>query len=62
MLFWLVAAAALTTADRHIKQALEGTAGKTAASKAMAIQQAVTECWREPLEDDGTIIVMCVEH
>jgi serine phosphatase RsbU (regulator of sigma subunit) len=45
-----------------IKQALEGTGSETAASTAMAVQQAVTECWREPLEDDGTIVVMCVEH
>jgi serine phosphatase RsbU (regulator of sigma subunit) len=45
-----------------IRQALQGTGSETAASTAMAIQQAVTECWREPLEDDGTIVVMCVEH
>jgi hypothetical protein len=45
-----------------IKGALEGAASETAAATAMAIQQAVTDCWREPLEDDGTIVVMCVEH
>jgi serine phosphatase RsbU (regulator of sigma subunit) len=45
-----------------IKRALEGASSETAASTAMAIQQAVTDCWREPLEDDGTIVVMCVEH
>jgi len=27
----------------------------------MAIQQAVTDCWAEPLEDDATIVVMAVE-
>jgi hypothetical protein len=32
----------------------------TAARTAMAIQQAVTDCWREPLEDDGTVVVMAV--
>jgi len=26
----------------------------------MAILQAVTDCWREPLEDDGTVVVLCV--
>lgn len=29
-------------------------------SPAMAIQQAVTDCWREPLQDDGTVVVMAV--
>jgi serine phosphatase RsbU (regulator of sigma subunit) len=33
----------------------------TAASTALAIQEAVTNCWREPLEDDGTIVVMAVD-
>jgi hypothetical protein len=27
---------------------------------AMAIQQAVTDCWREPLEDDATVVVLAV--
>jgi len=44
-----------------IKQALEGAGTETVPSTAMAIQQAVTECWREPLEDDGTIVVMAIE-
>jgi serine phosphatase RsbU (regulator of sigma subunit) len=44
-----------------IKQALERADSPTAASTAMAIQQAVTECWREPLEDDATVLVMAVE-
>lgn len=32
----------------------------TAAATAMAILQSVTECWKEPLEDDGTVVVLCV--
>jgi hypothetical protein len=32
-----------------------------AAATAMAILQAVTDCWREPLEDDGTVVVLSVE-
>ena len=44
-----------------IEQALERADNPTAASTAMAIQQAVTDCWREPLEDDATVVVMCVE-
>ena len=26
----------------------------------LAILQAVTDCLREPLEDDGTVVVLCV--
>lgn len=44
-----------------IKQALARAENPTAASTAMAIQQAVTDSWREPLEDDGTIVVMAVQ-
>lgn len=44
-----------------ITAALEKTESTTAASTAMAIQTAVTECWREPLEDDATVVVMAVE-
>lgn len=33
----------------------------TAAATAVAIQQAVTKCWKEPLEDDATVLVMSVE-
>ncbi len=43
-----------------IREAIEGAGDETAAASAMAIQQAVTDCWREPLEDDGTIVVMAV--
>jgi len=44
-----------------IKAALERAEDPTAAATAMAIQQSVTDCWREPLEDDGTIVVMAVD-
>ena len=44
-----------------IEQALERSESTTAASTAMAIQRAVTECWSEPLEDDATVVVMAVE-
>ncbi len=44
-----------------IKRALERSDNPTAASTAMAIQQALTDCWREPLEDDATIVVMAIE-
>jgi serine phosphatase RsbU (regulator of sigma subunit) len=32
----------------------------TAAATAMAIQQAVTDCWKEPLDDDATVVLMSV--
>jgi serine phosphatase RsbU (regulator of sigma subunit) len=44
-----------------IKEALERTANPTAASTALAIQEAITDCWSEPLEDDATVVVMAVE-
>jgi serine phosphatase RsbU (regulator of sigma subunit) len=44
-----------------LQQALEQAQNPTAASTAMAIQQAVTDCWREPLQDDGTVVVMAIE-
>ncbi len=44
-----------------IKAALEQAENPTAAATAMAIQQAVTDCWKEPLDDDGTIVVMAVD-
>ena len=40
-----------------LRNAIENAAAPTAACTAMAIQQAVTDCWREPLEDDGTVVV-----
>ncbi len=43
-----------------LRGALERGDNATAASTAMATQQAVTDCWCEPLEDDATVVVMCV--
>ncbi|MGI8713481.1 MAG: PP2C family protein-serine/threonine phosphatase [Solirubrobacteraceae bacterium] len=43
-----------------LRQAIERAAAPTAACTAIAIQQAVTDSWREPLKDDGTVIVMAV--
>src|SRR4051812_27073409 len=43
-----------------LERALERADSPTAASTAMAIQQAVTDCWTEPLEDDATVVVMAV--
>jgi hypothetical protein len=40
---------------------LEDADNPTAASTAMVIQQAVTDCWREPLDDDATVVVMAIE-
>jgi serine phosphatase RsbU (regulator of sigma subunit) len=44
-----------------IKRALERAENPTAASTALAIQHELTDCWREPLEDDATIVVMAVQ-
>jgi serine phosphatase RsbU (regulator of sigma subunit) len=44
-----------------LKRALEQADSATAASTGMAIQQAITDCWREPLDDDATVVVMAVE-
>jgi serine phosphatase RsbU (regulator of sigma subunit) len=44
-----------------LKQAIEQADNPTAASTAMAIQNAITDCWREPLEDDATVVVMAIE-
>jgi serine phosphatase RsbU (regulator of sigma subunit) len=43
-----------------IRDAVAGLENPTAAATAMAILQAVTDCWKEPLEDDGTVVVLCV--
>jgi serine phosphatase RsbU (regulator of sigma subunit) len=43
-----------------LKRAVADAVSPTAACTAMAIQEAVTDCWREPLEDDGTVVVMAV--
>jgi serine phosphatase RsbU (regulator of sigma subunit) len=45
-----------------LKRALDQADNPTAASTGMAIQQAVTDCWREPLEDDATVVVMAIEE
>ncbi len=44
-----------------IRSALEQADSPTAASTAMAIQQAITHHWKEPLEDDGTIVVLAID-
>ncbi len=44
-----------------IRRAVEQAESSTAASTAMAIQHAVTDCWRDPLEDDATVLVMAIE-
>jgi serine phosphatase RsbU (regulator of sigma subunit) len=44
-----------------LRHALEQTDHPTAAATAMAIQQAVTNSWREPLQDDGTVVVMAID-
>ena len=43
-----------------LRRAVDEVQTPTAAATAMAILQAVTDCWREPLEDDGTVVVLCV--
>jgi AcrR family transcriptional regulator len=44
-----------------LERALERAKSSTAAATAMAIQEAVTRCWREPLEDDATVVVMAID-
>jgi serine phosphatase RsbU (regulator of sigma subunit) len=43
-----------------IRGAIEGVESPTAAATAMAILQAVSDCCRDPLEDDGTVVVLGV--
>ncbi len=43
-----------------LRSAVQNADHPTAACTAMAIQQAVTGGWREPLEDDATVVVMAV--
>jgi serine phosphatase RsbU (regulator of sigma subunit) len=40
--------------------AIKSAAYPTAAGTAMAIQKAVSDSWREPLEDDATVVVMAI--
>jgi serine phosphatase RsbU (regulator of sigma subunit) len=44
-----------------IRSALLELETPTAAGTAMAILNAVTRCWREPLEDDGTVVVLAID-
>jgi serine phosphatase RsbU (regulator of sigma subunit) len=44
-----------------LQRAVQHTERPTAASTAMAIQQAVTNSWRDPLQDDATIVVMTID-
>jgi serine phosphatase RsbU (regulator of sigma subunit) len=46
---------------KGIKQALDRADSPIAASTAMAIHQAVTQSWDEPLEDDATVVVMAIQ-
>lgn len=43
-----------------LERAVAGVEHPTAAATAMAILRAVSDCWREPLEDDGTVAVLAV--
>jgi len=43
-----------------LRAAVASVAQPTAAGTAMAILQAVSDSWKEPLEDDGTVVVLCV--
>jgi AcrR family transcriptional regulator len=43
-----------------LTRAVADVENPTAAATAMAVLQAVTDCWREPLEDDGTVAVLAV--
>jgi len=43
-----------------IRRALAGVEHPTAAATAMAVLQGVTDCWREPLQDDGTVAVLAI--
>jgi serine phosphatase RsbU (regulator of sigma subunit) len=44
-----------------LRRAVRDAPAATAAATAMAIQQAVTSCWTEPLEDDATLVVLAVD-
>jgi serine phosphatase RsbU (regulator of sigma subunit) len=43
-----------------IRKAVAEAESSTAATTAISILQAVADCWREPLEDDGTVVVLRV--
>ena len=44
-----------------LQEAVAALDTPTAPATAMAIQQAVTAAWDEPLEDDATLLVMAVD-
>jgi serine phosphatase RsbU (regulator of sigma subunit) len=44
-----------------LRRAVREAPAATAAATAMAIQQAVTDCWTQPLEDDATLVVLAVD-
>ena len=44
-----------------IRDALAQVESPTAAASAMAVMKAVTDSSREPLEDDGTVLVLQVD-
>jgi serine phosphatase RsbU (regulator of sigma subunit) len=44
-----------------LRRAVRDTPALTAAATAMAIQQAVTRCWTEPLHDDATVVVLAID-
>jgi serine phosphatase RsbU (regulator of sigma subunit) len=44
-----------------LRRAVRGAPAPTAAATAMAVQQAVVRCWKEPLQDDATIVVLAVD-
>jgi serine phosphatase RsbU (regulator of sigma subunit) len=44
-----------------LRRAVQAAEAPTAAATAMAVQQAVTTCWTEPLEDDATLVVLAVD-
>jgi hypothetical protein len=43
-----------------LPRALERAESPTAAGTALAIQDAVTDCWKQPLKDDATVVVMAI--
>jgi len=43
-----------------IRHAVAEVENPTAAATALAILQAIKDCWRDPLEDDATVVVLCV--
>ena len=44
-----------------VSQALKAAESRSAASTALAIQQAIADSWDEPLDDDATVLVMAVD-